>query len=470
MGNQETGTVRWRRASAFSLTLLVTAASFAGSFASPVAAQSNGGRPPAPSMMPGPPADPAADSIAEALAKADSARAALVQPPGSYDGVRASDVVKVPFQLFGATLALGAAAVGGTYLLADKLLLKPAGEVRSYLRDYDVDTRVASFGNRSWPGIVFRYQGLAPFYAEAGYSLRQYQHYAAGFEVGDDATGANVMGRYRRLRQPHFWGLGPNSLDENRSDFSQDAAVAGAFAWWTPDASPLRLSGGVAYENNRVVGRGRDAGYPDTDDVFPESAIFGLDERTEFMRVDGSAKLDLTHFTDLQQRGFSLQGEWQYYDGLKDTDASFHRVAADARAFVPASERQLFALRLLAEDHVGVKGSGVPFTHLAELGDDHGLRGYSGRRFRDNASLAAQLEWRYQVYWHPGFPNRAIEGFAFTDAGSVGPSVDAIRWDDVRFTPGIGLRYVQAGEGKAEAYLSRGDGRWRLGAAFGRTF
>jgi hypothetical protein len=470
MGNQGTGSVCRRNVGAFALNIVLSAVSLGAAFASPLSAQTTDGRTPPPALMPGPGGSASADSVAEALARADSARAALVQPPGSYGGVRASDLVKVPFQLFGATLALGAAAAGGTYMLARELVLDPVDEVRDNLREYGLDTRVSTFGTRSWPGIVLRYDGLEPFYAEAGYSLRQYEHYEAGLELGDDANGASVMGRFRRMREPHFWGVGPDSPDEDRSDFAQDAGVAGASAWWTPGGSPLRLSGGAAYENNRVFGHGWDSKRPDINEVFSPSSLFGLEERTEFVRVDGGARLDGTHLTALQQRGWTVEGAWQYYDGIRDTDASFHRIAGDARAFVPASDRQLFALRLLAEDHVGEKGRGVPFTHLAYLGDDHGLRGYSGRRFRDEALLAAQLEWRYQVYWHPGFPDKAVEGFVFTDAGTVGSSLGAIRWDDVRYTPGIGLRYVHAGEGKAEAFLAHGGGRWRVGAAFGRTF
>jgi hypothetical protein len=469
MGNPEARRVRERRATSFLLFFLVLGGSLAGSLMSPAAAQTNGrGGAPAPSMMPGPPADPAADSLAAALARADAARAALVQPPGSYEGVRASDLVKVPFRLFGATLALGAAGAGAAYMLADKVFLGPAKRTTDSLRELDVDTRVDALGTRSWPGVILRYQGFDPLYAEAGYSLRQYEHYEAGLDVGDEQTGANVMGQFRKLRQPHFWGVGPNSVDEDRSAFRQDAGVVGGSAWWTPTGSPLKLSGGVAYENHRVVGDGWDSRRPNTSEVF--SSLFGLDERTEFLRVDGGAAIDGTHRTDLQERGFRVAGEWQYYDGVNETASSFHRVAGDARAYVPANERQLFALRLIAEDHVGETARGVPFTHLAKLGDDSGLRGYSGRRFRDSALLAAQLEWRYQVYWHPGFPDQAIEGFAFTDAGAVGSSIGAIRWDDVRYTPGIGLRYVKAGEAKAEGYLSRGGGRWRAGFALGRTF
>jgi hypothetical protein len=438
----------------------------------PLVAQTNGGGSGAPTDPPSASTRTAEDSLAAVLQRADSARAALVQPPGSYGGVRAMDVIRIPFQLFGATLALGAYGAGAAYMVAEELLIEPATDLRRHLADWDLAARAASFGTRSWPGLVLRYEGAAPFYAEAGYSLRQYEHYEAGLALidDDDVADALVMGRYRRMRQPHFWGVGPDSREEDRSDFSQDVGTVGVSGAWQPDGLPITLSAGAAWESNRVVGRGWDSSHPNTNEVFEADELFGLDETTEYLRLDGGVALDRTYVEHLQVRGFSLAGEWQYYDGAGGTESSFHRVIGDARLFVPANQRQLFALRLLAEDHLDEGGRGIPFTHLAHLGDERGLRGYSGRRFRDRALLAAQLEWRYEVYWHPGFPDLRLEGFAFADAGAVGPELGAIDLSDFRTTPGLGLRAVQEGNARVEVFLAHGGDGWRGGFGLGRSF
>jgi hypothetical protein len=379
------------------------------------------------------------------------------------------DLIRVPFQLFGATLSLGMYGAGAAYMLADQVLIGPAKKAQDRLEEWNIEARADAFGNRSWPGLVLRYQGASPFYAEAGYTLRQYEHYEAGVELGDESTGGLAMGQFRRMRQPHFWGIGPDASDEDRSDYAYDAGTVGVSGWWTPRVVPLRLSGGVAWETNLVAGRGWDSSRPNTNEVFEAGDLFGLDDRTEYLRIDGGVTLDRTHVEHLQVRGFSVAGEWQYFGGVGGTQSTFHRLAGDARLYVPANERQLMALRLIAEDHVGESGMGVPFTHLARLGDDRGLRGYSGRRFRDRALLAAQLEWRYEVYWHPGYPNLRAEGFAFADAGAVGPALSSIAWSDFRATPGIGVRWVQDGDAKIEVFVSHGE-RWRGGIGLARTF
>src|SRR5687767_14389546 len=95
-----------RRVRLFVFLLLVASSAFAGAVSN-VAAQDNGANEPV-------------DSLSLVLARADSARARLVQPPGEYGGIRAMDVIRIPFQLFGAGMALGLAGVGGTYYVLDK--------------------------------------------------------------------------------------------------------------------------------------------------------------------------------------------------------------------------------------------------------------------------------------------------------------------------------------------------------------
>jgi hypothetical protein len=439
--------------------------------AAPLSAQTNGGRPggvvPVPAASSAP--DTSQDSLTAVLERADSARAALVQPPGEYGGVRAMDVIRIPFQLFGATMALGAYGAGAAFMIAEELLIEPATDARNHLAEWGIASHAGTLGTRSWPALILRYEGADPFYAEAGYSLRQYEHYEAGVELGDDRVGGVFMGRYRRMRQPHFWGVGPDSREEDRSDFSQDLGTVGASGWWRPLNVPLLVTGGVAWETNRVGG-GWDSSYPNTDEVFGSDDVFGLDESTDYVRVDAGATFDRTHVEKLQVRGLSLGGEWSYYEGVDDTDSRFHRLAGDARAFIPANERQLLAVRLLAEDHIGESGRGVPFTHLAHLGDERGLRGYSGRRFRESALLATQLEWRYEVYWHPGFPDLRLEGFAFVDSGAVGPELGAIDLSDFHTTPGLGLRWVKAGDARGEVFIAHGGEGWRGGISLGRSF
>src|SRR5262245_43981638 len=135
MGNHEER-VRYGRGRRFSLSFFLAAVVLSGVLADsalPLAAQSNGSRPSGQSSAPraaSPASSAGSDSLAAALARADSVRATLVQPPGSYDGVRAGDLVRAPFQLLGAGLAVVAFGVGATYTLADEYVLEPGRRAR----------------------------------------------------------------------------------------------------------------------------------------------------------------------------------------------------------------------------------------------------------------------------------------------------------------------------------------------------
>jgi hypothetical protein len=47
--------------------------------------------------------------------------------------------------------------------------------------------------------------------------------------------------------------------------------------------------------------------------------------------------------------------------------------------------------------------------------------------------------------------------------------MDDMTWSDARVTPGVGIRYVDDGRAKLEAFVAKGD-RWRLGAGLGRSW
>jgi hypothetical protein len=434
---------------AFGLLVLATA-----SFASGVAAQSNGNEP--------------SDSLQNVLSRADSARARLVQPPGEYGGIRTMDVIRAPFQLFGATLALGLSGVGAGYYFLDKTVLSAGRQVRDVLSEADVEVEYGLIGTRSWPALVLRYEGLSPLFAEVGYSLRQYQHYSAGVRHENAAIFLEAAGTFRRMREPHFWGIGPDAREEDRSDFAQDLTDLRGYAAWRA-APGISLSAEAGWERSETL-RGWDGSYPDVQDVFGREALFGLDQAVQFLRIGGGIELDETRVEENQVFGVGATAQLHHYQGVSGTSSRFERAAGSARLFVPVNDRALIALRLLAEDHFGEHGDGVPFTHLARLGDEHGLRGYSGRRFRDLAMAAAQLEWRYETYWHPGFSNLRMDGFVFLDAGNVGPSLSSIHLSDVHVTPGFGLRFLEDGRSRGEVYFGFGGDYARVGFQLGSTF
>lgn len=103
----------------------------------------------------------------------------------------------------------------------------------------------------------------------------------------------------------------------------------------------------------------------------------------------------------------------------------------DARGYVPLGYGTTLALQWRTELHRG----DVPFTAMAEVGDDDLLRGLFTGRFRDRNATAAQAEVRSPVLWR-----FRVVGFA--GAGQVFHHVSDLSEPALTWTGGGGLRFL----------------------------
>jgi hemolysin activation/secretion protein len=79
----------------------------------------------------------------------------------------------------------------------------------------------------------------------------------------------------------------------------------------------------------------------------------------------------------------------------------------------------------------------VPVYDLCLLGKAADVRGYTVGQYRDHAMVAAQAEWRAQVWWRFG-------ATAFLGGGLVAPELGALAAKDTLPGGGAGLRFTLA--------------------------
>jgi len=113
------------------------------------------------------------------------------------------------------------------------------------------------------------------------------------------------------------------------------------------------------------------------------------------------------------------------------SDFDFSRLVVDMREYLSLTEETVLAAHALA---TVVSGS-APFHKLAELGGSEIMRGYYEGRYRDRKFLAAQLEYRYPIYWR-------FNGVVFAGFGDVAPTLSRFRLNDVKPSYGFGVRYM----------------------------
>jgi len=77
----------------------------------------------------------------------------------------------------------------------------------------------------------------------------------------------------------------------------------------------------------------------------------------------------------------------------------------------------------------------VPFYALPKLGGQYRMRGFYEGRYVDNAYFTLQMAWRQCFWWKFGF-------VVFADMGTVAPSPEKYQMSQMKYSFGVGLRYL----------------------------
>lgn len=396
---------------------------------------------------------------------ADALRAALERPPGEY-GFDLYDGLSLPFRI----ALFPVEAFGHATRLALGVLVRtgPPGPLVTVVRDareWGMTPVAGEFGARSGVGGGLRLVRFDPVFVETGISVRGSQRHAVGVRLREPGSERSFKGTvsFRRFAEPHFWGRGPRSRPENAADFRWDRFRVEARGVPFVPLGGLPVSFTLGFEENWVR-RGFDGGVPDLQDVADPDALFGLRERTRYARLGTRVSLDVAHVRSLQPRGFVVALGSEAFLGI-DSDSRFLRWEGTATGYVPLNDRQQLAFRGGLTGHGPAGGRGVPFTHLAALGGDRGLRGFQRLRFRDRVAAALLSEWRYEV-WREKLGSARTEGFVFLDAGTVAPGLYELELSELRSSWGFGMRALTEAAPILFWYLGFSAEDTRLGLGF----
>lgn len=129
-------------------------------------------------------------------------------------------------------------------------------------------------------------------------------------------------------------------------------------------------------------------------------------------------------------------GEIAYLGNIRGlaSDYAFGSVVLDVRSYHPVGKNNVFAWQLRGQFTHG----DVPFNQLALLGGDRLMRGYYLGRFRDRHLVAAQAEYRLLPLWF----SKRVGATVFGSAGAVAPTLNGFQARNMRYSAGIGLRYL----------------------------
>jgi hypothetical protein len=240
------------------------------------------------------------------------------------------------------------------------------------------------------------------------------------------------VGSARRNIFFRFFGLGPDSKQEDESSYTRTTGVATARVGYN---LPAFLNAGI-----RLTVRGDRPiehavfGLPPLQQVHPDAP--GLGGAGMFSAV-ASLRYDTRDILDYSPQGVALELAGGYTHGLSGFDR-FGHISGQARALLMETSWLQGAARIMWRHQLG--GDDVPFYYQSSLGGEAFLRGFPDDRFIDRGAWEAEIEQRFRVL------RARIFGVTtdwridpFVAVGQVFPTVTSM-FSHPRVTAGIGLR------------------------------
>jgi hypothetical protein len=250
--------------------------------------------------------------------------------------------------------------------------------------------------------------------------------------VADDRLHFEAWASRRDYPQENFFGLGPDSNRDHRSDYAIRTNLFGGRAGLRPVRHVL-FGGGLEYLQPRV-GAGRNDRYPDVSATFSPIEVPGLHTRADFLRSDAFVEVDYREPRYARKGGW-YRVDYSHYDDRTADLFTFNQLRADLRQFIGfLAGRRVIAARLFVATTDRDPGQTVPFYFMPTLGGNDTLRGYREYRFRGPHAILLQAEYRWEIW--SGF-----DGALFYDAGKVANRRGDLDFEDLEKDYGIGFRF-----------------------------
>ena len=241
-----------------------------------------------------------------------------------------------------------------------------------------------------------------------------------------------AWGSHRDYPQENFFGLGPESNRDDRSDYAIRTNHLGGRAGVRP-VDHLLVGAGMEYLEPRL-GAGQNDGYPDVPALFPPSEVPGIDSRSDFIRSAAFVEVDYREPINARKGGW-YRFDFSHYDDRTTDQFTFNRFDADIRQFFGfLAGRRVIALRLAASTSDTEAGQTMPFFFMPTLGGNETLRGFREYRFRAPHAILAQAEYRWEIW-------SGLDGALFYDAGKVADQRSDLNFKDLESDYGVGFRF-----------------------------
>lgn len=278
--------------------------------------------------------------------------------------------------------------------------------------------------------------GKLDFQVSGAVSTRVYQFYDLKFgapKLFGGKLSTEFYSRYRSYPQEDFFGLGPDSLKQDRTDFAQEDSsydVTVGLNWTRWLTTGVRA--GYLKTN---IGRGTDSRFTNTEALFSPTVLPELANQPNFYHTDAFFRIDYRDEPFNTHAGGKYEIAYSYYDDHKLGRHTFRRLDAELQQHFPfLKKKRVVSFRALASLSDTSAGQSIPFYLMQEIGGADSLRGYREFRFRDRNYLLLNLEYRWEAF-------SGLDMAIFGDAGKVAGRRRDVNLQDLESDVGFGFRF-----------------------------
>lgn len=248
----------------------------------------------------------------------------------------------------------------------------------------------------------------------------------------------DFLAQHRNLPRLEYFGSGPDSKEENRSQFRLEDTSIDFTIGYRPlkyrFSRPLSLgvTGGFLKVN---TGPGNKKNLPQTPDLFPREVTPGVDDQTDYLRGGFFLQYDYRDNPGGPRKGGNYVAKFTYYNDRDLKLHDFRRLDLEAQQYFPFhNDRRVIAVRTIAIMTFENPNQTIPFYIQPVLGGSNDLRGFRAYRFYDNNLIVASAEYRWEAF-------TGLDMALFFDAGKVVPRRSQVNFHDLEASAGFGFRF-----------------------------
>lgn len=219
-----------------------------------------------------------------------------------------------------------------------------------------------------------------------------------------------------------FYGIGPNSDESNREDFT--------FNSWVTAISVL---GKVAPDAFIGVNLRHQAMYnikPFTADATIGTLIVPGGTGSTTLGFGPEFRLDTRDNVMSPQEGGLIDAAIRFHPSYNALNPAFQTYQLDIRHYMPVGKKHVWANRIFNQHQEGEP----PFRELSLAGGSELVRGYFQGRYRDKSLSAVETEMRFHLW-------KMIGVTVFTSTFQVGPNPASILQNRWKGAYGAGFRF-----------------------------